>query len=137
MFLITWSTLLWDKPCYTYYPFRAIYSDAQNIDADNRINSWLIYRAISYFDFSGGISVDDQQFGVAAPSKFDFKFDPNAPRFDPGAYTSGLGVDTAKYGDGYSFPTAESKNRNEMIERMVQGEYFFIPSIKRFLLFFH
>ena len=54
---------------------------------------------ISDFDFSGGFSpVDDQQFGVAAPSKFDFKFDPNAPRFDPGAYTSGLGVDTAKYG---------------------------------------
>jgi hypothetical protein len=41
----------WDKPCYTYYPFRAIYSDAQNIDADNRVNSWLIYRSISYFDF--------------------------------------------------------------------------------------
>ena len=55
--------------------------------------------AISDFDFSGGFSpVDNQQFGVAAPSKFDFKFDPNAPRFDPGAYTSGLGVDTAKYG---------------------------------------
>ena len=41
----------WDKPCYTYYPFRAIYSDPQNIDADNRINSWLTYRATSYFDF--------------------------------------------------------------------------------------
>jgi len=55
--------------------------------------------AISDFDFSGGFSpVDNQQFGVAAPSNFDFKFDPNAPRFDPGAYTSGLGVDTAKYG---------------------------------------
>jgi len=55
--------------------------------------------AISDFDFSGGFSpADDQQFGVAAPSKFDFKFDPNAPRFDPGDYTSGLGVDTAKYG---------------------------------------
>ena len=55
--------------------------------------------AISDFDFSGGFTpVDNQQFGVAAPSNFDFKFDPNAPRFDPGAYTSGLGVDTAKYG---------------------------------------
>jgi hypothetical protein len=54
--------------------------------------------AISDFDFSGGFSpVGNQQFGVAAPSKFDFKFDPNAPRFDPGAYTSGLGVDTATY----------------------------------------
>jgi hypothetical protein len=37
--------------CYTYYPFRAIYSDSQNIDADNRVNSWLTYRALSYFDF--------------------------------------------------------------------------------------
>ena len=37
--------------CFTNYPFRTIYSDAQNIDADNRINNWLIYRAISYFDF--------------------------------------------------------------------------------------
>jgi len=41
----------WDKPCYTYYPFRAIYSEPQNIDADNRVNSWLIYKSISYFDF--------------------------------------------------------------------------------------
>lgn len=41
----------WDKPCYTHYPFRAIYSDPQNIDSDNRINSWLIYRAVSYYDF--------------------------------------------------------------------------------------
>lgn len=41
----------WDKPCYTYYPFRAIYSDPQNIDADNRVNNWRIYRALSYFDF--------------------------------------------------------------------------------------
>lgn len=39
------------NPCYTYYPFRGIYSDAQNTDADNRVNSWLTYRAISYFDF--------------------------------------------------------------------------------------
>ena len=39
------------KFCFTNYPFRAIYSDAQNIDADNRVNNWLIYRAISYFDF--------------------------------------------------------------------------------------
>jgi hypothetical protein len=39
------------NPCYTYYPFRAVYSDAQNIDADNRVNSWLTYRAISYYDF--------------------------------------------------------------------------------------
>jgi hypothetical protein len=42
----------WDgKACYTHYPFRAIYSDTQNTDADNRVNSWLTYRAVSYFDF--------------------------------------------------------------------------------------
>lgn len=40
-----------DKLCFTNYPFRAIYSDLQNIDADNRVNNWLIYRAVSYFDF--------------------------------------------------------------------------------------
>jgi hypothetical protein len=37
--------------CYTHYPFRAIYSDSQNIDSDNRVNSWLTYKALSYFDF--------------------------------------------------------------------------------------
>jgi len=37
--------------CFTYYPFRAIYSDSQNIDSDNKVNSWLTYRALSYFDF--------------------------------------------------------------------------------------
>ena len=41
----------WKSVCYTKYPFRAIYSDPQSIDADNRINNWLTYRALSYFDF--------------------------------------------------------------------------------------
>jgi len=41
----------WDSACHTHYPFRAIYSDAQNTDSDNIINSWLTYRAVSYFDF--------------------------------------------------------------------------------------
>lgn len=40
-----------EKLCFTNYPFRAIYSDLQNTDADNRVNNWLIYRAVSYFDF--------------------------------------------------------------------------------------
>jgi len=39
------------KACFTNYPFRAIYSDLQSTDADNRVNNWLIYRATSYFDF--------------------------------------------------------------------------------------
>lgn len=42
----------WDaNQCYTNFPFRAIYSDRQQSYTDNRINSWLIYRPISFFDF--------------------------------------------------------------------------------------
>jgi hypothetical protein len=37
--------------CYTQFPFRAIYSDKQESYSDNRINSWLIYRPVSFFDF--------------------------------------------------------------------------------------
>jgi hypothetical protein len=40
-----------DKLCFTNYPFRAIYSDLQNTDADSRVNNWLVYKALSYFDF--------------------------------------------------------------------------------------
>jgi hypothetical protein len=40
-----------DQFCFTYYPFRAIYSDSQVVDADNRVNNWLTYRSLSYFDF--------------------------------------------------------------------------------------
>ena len=42
----------WEEDlCFTNYPFRAVYSDLQSTDSDNRINNWRIYRAISYFDF--------------------------------------------------------------------------------------
>jgi len=40
-----------DKECFTVYPFRAIYSDAETANAENRVNNWLTYRAIAYFDF--------------------------------------------------------------------------------------
>ena len=40
-----------DQLCFTYFPFRAIYSDTQNQNADVRVNNWLIYRATSQFDF--------------------------------------------------------------------------------------
>jgi len=40
-----------DDQCFTFYPFRAIYSDAQQDFTDNSINSWLIYRPVSFFDF--------------------------------------------------------------------------------------
>ena len=37
--------------CYTHFPFRAIYSDRQESYSDNRVNSWLIYRPVNFFDF--------------------------------------------------------------------------------------
>lgn len=42
----------WEEElCFTNYPFREIHSDQQQSFTDNRINSWLIYRPISFFDF--------------------------------------------------------------------------------------
>jgi len=40
-----------EQLCYTNYPFRAIYSDPQTTNADNRVNNWLTYRATAMFDF--------------------------------------------------------------------------------------
>lgn len=40
-----------EQLCFTKYPFRGIFSDSQQSFTDNRINSWLIYRPVSYFDF--------------------------------------------------------------------------------------
>ena len=45
-----------DDLCYTHFPFRAIYSDvssslSQKDEGIETTNNWLIYRAISYFDF--------------------------------------------------------------------------------------
>ncbi len=37
--------------CFTHFPFRTIYSDPQQSFTDHKINAWLIYRPISYFDF--------------------------------------------------------------------------------------
>jgi len=42
----------WDPTaCLTSFPFRAIYSEPQITDVNNVVNNWLIYRAVSYFDF--------------------------------------------------------------------------------------
>jgi hypothetical protein len=37
--------------CYTTYPFRAIYSEAQADNPSIRVNNWLTYAPVSYFDF--------------------------------------------------------------------------------------
>jgi len=40
-----------DNFCLTNFPFRTIYSEPQNTNADNRINNWLVYKPLSFFDF--------------------------------------------------------------------------------------
>ena len=40
-----------DQLCYTYYPFRVVYSDPQINNADTRVNNWLTYKPLSLFDF--------------------------------------------------------------------------------------
>ena len=37
--------------CYTYYPFRTIYSNQQSSNPSTRVNSWLIYQPVSFYDF--------------------------------------------------------------------------------------
>ena len=40
-----------EELCFTFFPFRAIYSDSQSDTPDNRVNNWLVYRALNLFDF--------------------------------------------------------------------------------------
>jgi hypothetical protein len=40
-----------NNQCNTVFPFRAIYSDPQVSDPTSKVNNWLIYRPVSYFDF--------------------------------------------------------------------------------------
>lgn len=40
-----------EKLCFTAFPFKAVYSEQQLNFTDNRVNNWLIYRPISFFDF--------------------------------------------------------------------------------------
>ena len=67
----------WDgNQCYTNFPFRAIYSDPQQSYVDNRINSWLIYRPISFFDFPqnyGDLTSLDGIQNKAILARFDNK----------------------------------------------------------------
>jgi hypothetical protein len=65
-----------EQLCYTKYPFRAVYSNPQDVFADNRVNSWLIYKPISFFDFpqnfGGLVSLDGIQ-NKAVLARFENK----------------------------------------------------------------
>lgn len=58
------------------YPFRAIYSDRQVIDTDNRTNNWLTYRPVSFFDFPqnfGALTALDSLQDSAVLARFENK----------------------------------------------------------------
>jgi uncharacterized protein (TIGR02145 family) len=40
-----------DQLCFTYYPFRVVYSNPQDQNADVRFNNWLVYSPLSLHDF--------------------------------------------------------------------------------------
>ena len=62
--------------CFTYFPFRAIYSDTQGDSADNRVNNWLVYRALSFHDFPqnyGNLTSLDGMMDRAVLARFENK----------------------------------------------------------------
>lgn len=62
--------------CLTFFPFRAIYSDTQGDTADNRVNNWLVYRALSFKDFPqnyGNLTSLDGVQDRAVLARFDNK----------------------------------------------------------------
>ena len=66
----------WSDLCYTFYPFRAIYSDTQGDSPDNQVNNWLVYRALSFHDFPqnyGNLTSLDGVMDRAVLARFDNK----------------------------------------------------------------
>jgi hypothetical protein len=65
-----------NNQCNTVFPFRAIYSDAQSSDPTVKINNWLIYRPVAFFDFPQSygnlVSLDGIQ-NKAVLARFDNK----------------------------------------------------------------
>lgn len=65
-----------NNQCNTVYPFRAIYSDTQSSDPTNKVNNWLIYRPVSFFDFPqnyGNLTSLDGIENKAIIARFDNK----------------------------------------------------------------
>jgi hypothetical protein len=69
---VNWS----DDQCNVVFPFRAIYSDAQTSDPTIKVNNWLIYRPVSFFDFPqnyGNLTSLDGIQNKAVLARFDNK----------------------------------------------------------------
>jgi hypothetical protein len=62
--------------CFTYFPFRAIYSETASDNPDVKVNNWLTYKSIASFDFpqnyGGLISLDGIQ-NKAVLARFENK----------------------------------------------------------------
>jgi len=122
----------WDSKCYTEYPFRAIYSDVQVVDTDNRVNNWLIYRAISYFDFPqnyGNLTSLDGIQNKAILARFENKsllyntmltIDTSNPQAayigNPSLFRSAPPIDFAETDLGYV------GSQNKMLLKIPQGQ---------------
>lgn len=118
--------------CRTSYPFRAIYSDPQIIDASNTVNNWLIYRAISYFDFPqsyGNLTSLDGIENKAVLARFENKsllyntlltIDTNNPKAayigNNTLFTSAPAIDFAETDLGYV------GSQNKMLLKIPQGQ---------------
>lgn len=122
----------WESRCFTEYPFRAIYSDVQVVDTDNRVNNWLIYRATSYFDFPqnyGNLTSLDGIQNKAILARFENKsllyntmltIDTSNPQAayigNPSLFRSAPPIDFAETDLGYV------GSQNKMLLKIPQGQ---------------
>ena len=122
----------WDNICFTNFPFRAIYSDSQEVTTSPQANNWLIYRAISFFDFPQNygplVSLDGIQ-NKAILARFENKSllyntlltintsNPQAAYVgNPSLFTSAPPIDFAETDLGYV------GSQNKMLLKIPQGQ---------------
>ena len=122
----------WDNICFTNFPFRAIYSDSQELTTSPQGNNWLIYRATSFFDFPQNygnlVSLDGIQ-NKAILARFENKSllyntlltintsNPQAAYIgNPSLFTSSPPIDFAETDLGYV------GSQNKMLLKIPQGQ---------------
>ena len=122
----------WDNICFTNFPFRAIYSDSQELTTSPQSNNWLIYRANSFFDFPQNygnlVSLDGIQ-NKAILARFENKSllyntlltintsNPQAAYIgNPTLFTSAPPIDFAETDLGYV------GSQNKMLLKIPQGQ---------------
>lgn len=118
--------------CYTKYPFRAIYSDQQDDDPNAKVNNWLSYSPLSFFDFPQNygplVSLDGIQ-NKAVLARFENKsllyntlltIDTSNPQAaymgNPSLFRSSPPIDFAETDLGYV------GSQNKMLLKIPQGQ---------------